>query len=89
VIFFGAQIMQQQSHNDSEQSLSLSEELLGLIMHYFTTVIPKNILDDHVSSGTTISEVACSLRKNANLKQEIVPFTIASIKWKLGQSGMV
>ena len=81
--------MQQRTNNNSEQSLSLSEELLELIMHYFTTVIPKNVLDDHVSLGTTISEVACSPRKNTNLKQEIVPFTIASIKWKLGQSGMV
>ena len=79
--------MQQQAHNDSEQFLVLSEELLGVIMHYFTEM-PKGVLDDYVSLGATIGRVVCALRKNANLKQEIVPFTIASIKWKLGQSGM-
>jgi predicted amidophosphoribosyltransferase len=47
------------------------------------------LLDDYVGSGATISEAARVLRKNANLTQEIIPFTIASIKWKLGQSGMV
>lgn len=80
--------MQQRTNNNSEQSLSLSEELLGLIMQCFTTVIPKNVLDDYVGLGETTGEAARCLRKNANLKQEIVPFTIASIKWKLGQSGM-
>lgn len=47
------------------------------------------LLDDYIGSGATISEAARALRKNANLKQEIVPFTIASVKWKLGQSGMI
>jgi len=54
--------------------------------------VPKGailLLDDYIGSGATIDEAARCLRKNANLKQEIVPFTIASIKWKLGQSGMV
>ena len=47
------------------------------------------LLDDYIGSGATISEAARVLRKNANLEQEIIPFTIAAIKWKLGQSGMV
>jgi hypothetical protein len=54
--------------------------------------VPKGVillLDDYTGSGATIDEAARVLRKNANLKQEIIPFTIASIKWKLGQSGMV
>lgn len=47
------------------------------------------LLDDYIGSGATISEAARVLRKNANLKQEIVPFTIAAVKWKLGEPGMV
>jgi len=47
------------------------------------------LLDDYIGSGATINEAARALRKSANLKQEIVPFTIASVKWKLGQSGMI
>lgn len=47
------------------------------------------LLDDYIGSGATIVEAARALRKNANLKQEIVPFVIASVKWKLGQSGMI
>jgi|GEM_PF-7109302 hypothetical protein len=91
--------MQQRTRSNSEQSLgSSSEELLKLIKkhlkvlvgtHNFTAVVPEGVLDDHVSLGTMISEVSCSPQKNANLKQEIVSFTIASIKWKLEQSEMV
>ena len=46
------------------------------------------LLDDYIGSGATISEAARALR-NANIKQEIAPFTIASVKWKFGQAGMV
>ena len=90
--------MQQRTRSNSEQSLGSSEELLRLIKkhlkilvgtHNFTAVVPEGVLDDHVSLGTMISEVSCSPQKNANLKQEIVSFTIASIKWKLEQSEMV
>ena len=54
--------------------------------------IPKEailLLDDYVGSGATISEAARVLRKDFNFKQEVVPFAIAAVKWKLGQSGMV
>ena len=54
--------------------------------------IPKGailLLDDYIGSGATISEAARVLRKNANFRYEIIPFTIASVKWRLGQSGMV
>lgn len=47
------------------------------------------LLDDYVGSGATIKEAARVLRKESNLKRAIVPFTIASVQWKLGQSGMV
>jgi hypothetical protein len=90
--------MQQRTRSNNEQPLGSSEELLRLIKkhlkilvgtHNFTAVVSEGVLDDQEGLGTTIGEVACLPRKSANLKQEIVPFAIASIKWKLGQSGMV
>jgi ATP-dependent DNA helicase RecQ len=58
----------------------------------FGIVIPKGailLLDDYIGSGSTIKEAASALRKIAGTSRDIVPFTIASVKWKLGQPGMI
>ena len=47
------------------------------------------LLDDYTGSGATIKEAARVLRKKAKVRQEIVPFTLASIKWRLGKRGMI
>lgn len=47
------------------------------------------LFDDYVGSGATLSEAARALRKEAGLTHKIVPFTIAAVKWRLGQQGMV
>lgn len=47
------------------------------------------LLDDYVGSGATIKEAARVLRKESGVKQKIIPFTIAAVKWRLGSSGMV
>lgn len=47
------------------------------------------LLDDYTGSGNTLKEAARALRKEANCKNEIVPFTIAAVKWHLGKSGMI
>lgn len=47
------------------------------------------LLDDYIGSGITIKEAVRVLRKEAGVSQEIVPFTIAMVKWRLGQQGMV
>jgi ATP-dependent DNA helicase RecQ len=47
------------------------------------------LLDDYTGSGATIKEAARTLRDEAGLQHEIVPFTIAAIKWRLGKRGMV
>ena len=54
--------------------------------------VPKGailLLDDYIGSGATIKEAARVLRKESGLKQKIIPFTIAAVKWRLGNSGMV
>lgn len=47
------------------------------------------LVDDYIGSGATIKEAARVIRKEARLSNEIIPFTIAAIKWRLGASGMI
>ncbi len=47
------------------------------------------LIDDYVGSGATLQEAARVLSKEANLSNDIVPFTIAMVKWHLGKRGMV
>jgi ATP-dependent DNA helicase RecQ len=53
--------------------------------------VPKGtliLLDDYIGSGNTIKEAARVLRSHA-LFNELVPFTIAAIKWRLGKQGFI
>lgn len=55
-------------------------------------IIPEGdilLLDDYIGSGVTIKEAARVLRKQAMITSEIIPFSIASVKWRLGARGMV
>lgn len=47
------------------------------------------LFDDYIGSGATMNEAARALRDHANVDNEIVPFTIASVKWRLGHQGMI
>ncbi len=47
------------------------------------------LLDDYIGCGATMKEAARVLQKIAHLPNDILPFTIASVKWHLGQRGMV
>ena len=49
---------------------------------------PRLLLDDYIGSGNTIKEAARALRAMSALN-EIVPFTIAAVKWRLGKQGFV
>jgi ATP-dependent DNA helicase RecQ len=42
------------------------------------------LLDDFVGSGATLREAARVLRKEAGLEAEIVPLTVARVRWRLG-----
>lgn len=46
------------------------------------------LLDDYVGSAATLKETARTLIA-AGFKGEIVPFTIARIRWRLGAAGMI
>lgn len=47
------------------------------------------LFDDYMGSGSTLKEAARALRKEAKFDNEIVPVTMAFVKWKLGKPGMV
>lgn len=54
--------------------------------------IPKGtvlLLDDYIGSGATLNEAASALREGTRMKNKIVPFTIAAVKWRLGKKGMI
>lgn len=45
------------------------------------------IFDDYIGSGHTLREAVRALRTNRSVKHEIVPFTVAALKWHLGRPG--
>lgn len=47
------------------------------------------LLDDYTGSGSTLKEAARVLRKEACFEGEIVPLTIARVRWRLGATGTV
>lgn len=54
--------------------------------------IPKGVIllfDDYTGSGATLNEAARALHESVPLYNEIIPFTIAAVKWRLGKSGMI
>lgn len=45
------------------------------------------LFDDYTGSGNTLKEAARTLKSKRNGSQELIPFTIASLKWHLGKPG--
>lgn len=46
------------------------------------------LLDDYIGSGATLKEAARALR-GASIDNPLIPFTIAAVKWRLGNSGFI
>lgn len=47
------------------------------------------LVDDYHGSGATLKEAGRALRKDAGFEHEIVPFTLARVRWRLGAAGMI
>lgn len=47
------------------------------------------LLDDYTGSSSTLKEAVRALRKTGGVKGDIVPLTIAKVRWRLGKAGMV
>lgn len=47
------------------------------------------LLDDYTGSGATIKEAVRAIRKEGGFTADIVPFTIARIRWRIGARGMI
>jgi predicted amidophosphoribosyltransferase len=47
------------------------------------------LLDYYIGSGATMNEAARALNHHGFLKHKIVPFTIASVTWRVGKKGII
>jgi ATP-dependent DNA helicase RecQ len=47
------------------------------------------LLDDYTGSGATLKEAARALQKMGGFGGEVVPLTVARVRWRLGARGMV
>ena len=47
------------------------------------------LLDDYYGSGATLREAGRALRKDARFEYDIVPVTVARVRWRLGARGMI
>ncbi|MEQ1566091.1 MAG: RecQ family ATP-dependent DNA helicase [Myxococcota bacterium] len=47
------------------------------------------VLDDYTGSGATLREAARALRDDGGHKGEVVPLTVARVRWRLGRPGLV
>jgi ATP-dependent DNA helicase RecQ len=47
------------------------------------------LVDDYIGSGHTLKEAVRTLRKQAGVEAEIVPLTMAKVRWRLGRRGMI
>jgi len=45
------------------------------------------LFDDYIGSGNTLKEAARALRFSKTIHNELIPITIASVKWHLGKPG--
>lgn len=47
------------------------------------------LIDDYIGSGATMNEAVRALQNSLSPDNQIVPFTIAAVKWRLGIRGMI
>jgi ATP-dependent DNA helicase RecQ len=47
------------------------------------------LFDDYIGSGATMKEAARALRARKDMTHPLVPFTLASVKWRLGKEGFL
>ena len=65
-------------------------DTMGVVMKPAQKVFgPYVLFDDYTGSGATFKEAARALRKEANVANQLFPFALAAVRWKLGSPGMV
>lgn len=74
--------------NNDQRRFNVKENMAA---QFKETMPVGNILlvDDYIGSNATMKEAARALVKQAGFRGNIMPFTIASVTWRLGQSGMI
>ena len=74
------------NNDQRHDNVHLQMENSGKIAPSHGTII---LLDDYRGSGNTLKEACRVLRKEMQLSNPIIPFTLAAVKWRIGSSGMV
>ena len=74
--------------NNDQRKANVSQRMTAQLSDKIPTG-PILLFDDYLGSEATLKEAARALKKDAGLHNKIVPFTIAAVKWRLGQQGMV
>jgi ATP-dependent DNA helicase RecQ len=71
--------------NNDQRGINVKEKMVA------TGTLPEGpilLIDDYIGSGATLREAARALRA-CSKNPILVPFTIASVKWRLGATGFV
>ncbi len=79
---------QGQLHNNDQRRENVKDKL-HLSRSLPTTRGAMLLLEDYTGSGATLKEAVRVLRKQGGFKGDIVPLTMARVKWRLGAGGMV
>ena len=81
------QYRQGELHNNDQRRENVSRKMTAK-----QGVIPSgNILlfDDYIGSQATMNEAGGVLIKERRVRGKVIPFTVASVKWRLGKAGMI
>lgn len=75
-------------HNNDQRRQNVAEHMtaVGRLPTGTRTVL---LLDDYTGSGATLKEAVRALRKEAGFGGDVVPLTIAKVRWRIGAAGLV
>jgi ATP-dependent DNA helicase RecQ len=76
--------------NNDQRHHNVHQRMEAIIPPGLHTGLPTGTLilfDDYIGSGNTLREAARALRAGKTLKNALIPFTFAAVKWHLGKPG--
>jgi ATP-dependent DNA helicase RecQ len=74
--------------NNDQRQRNVSQQMTAIFDKEVPTG-PILLFDDYIGSGATLKEAVRALKQETRLRNKILPFSIAAVKWRLGQRGMI